>query len=67
MSLKVSFVTSTGAARILGVTPQTVRRLVEKGDLPAVKQDNGYNGRFLIEKAEVDYLKTVRDLKKAGK
>ncbi|MGH1977485.1 helix-turn-helix domain-containing protein [Rothia sp. L_38] len=67
MTLNVSFVTSKAAANILGVTAQTVRRLVERGDLPAVKQENGYNGRYIIELSEVEHLKTMRELQNAGK
>lgn len=64
---KVPFVTTSAAARLLGVTPQTVRRFVERGDLPAVKQENGYHGRLLIERPEVEHLKTMRELQSAGK
>lgn len=67
MSSNVSFVTSTQAANILGVSAQTVRRLVERGDLLAQKVENGYHGRLMFDVAEVEHCRTMRELQKAGK
>lgn len=67
MQEKVSFVTTTLAAKELKVTPQTVRRLIERGELTAYRLENGYNGRHIIERAELAHTQAMRELQTAGK
>lgn len=42
------------AARTLGVSPATVRRLIAAGTLPAAHKLPGPNGAFLIARDAVD-------------
>lgn len=67
MKVMDTFVTTTAAARLLGVTTQTIRRMVRSGELPARRLENDYNGKFIIERSEVEHLKVMRELAAAGK
>lgn len=44
---------TTAAADLLKVTPQTVRRMVDRGDLPAERMENGYHGLMVLARADV--------------
>lgn len=67
MSSDVSFVTSQQAANMLGVSAQTVRRLVERGELEAQKVENGYHGRLMFRVSEIEHARLIRELQTAGK
>lgn len=54
MQHSATFYTTTEAGRRLGVVPQTVRRMVERGQLRAQFAHNGYQGRMLIDPASVE-------------
>lgn len=67
MTKKDAIVSTSQAAKILGVTPQTVRRLVERGEIEAQRVVNGYHGRLMLASSEVEHLKAMRELQRAGK
>jgi excisionase family DNA binding protein len=52
-------ITSAEAAAILGVSPMTVRRRVESGDLDFIRKLPGPNGDYLFDEEEVKRLKTA--------
>lgn len=54
------WITTTAAAARLEVTPQTVRRMVKRGQLPAQRLENGYHGRMLLARTDVEALAEKR-------
>lgn len=42
------------AARVMGISSGSVRRLVQKGDIPAARWNTGKNGKILIKRADLE-------------
>lgn len=47
------------AARELGVTKRTVQRWIADGAMEALRVENGYQGQFLIDPAEVERIRAA--------
>lgn len=45
------------AAALAGVTVKTIRRKIDAGLLPAVKESSAHGNRYMIEQADVERLK----------
>ena len=56
--------TTSAAGRILGLSPDMVRILNDKGILPALKTVNGYR---LFRRADVDKLRSEREQSRAAR
>jgi excisionase family DNA binding protein len=42
------------AARVMGISSGSVRRLVQKGDIPAVRWNSSKNGRIIIKRDDLE-------------
>lgn len=51
------------ASRILGVHPNTVRRLIQQGQLPATQ----FAGKYLIERDKLEMFRTTYDSRPGSK
>ena len=51
---------TAGVAEILGVTPNRVRQLVDRGFLPAVRHD----GRWFFRRHQVEVIANARELRR---
>lgn len=54
-----AFVSQRGAARLLGMSPRTVRRRVERGDLPAFRDPRNDRVR-LLRVADLEALRAAQ-------
>lgn len=58
MSEEIEFVSVGVAAEILGVTRQTIRRMIKRGHLPAEQTDLGDNRvSYRIKRSDLDNVK----------
>jgi DNA-binding transcriptional MerR regulator len=65
MSSQKPLLAAADAARVLGVTPATVRLMVKRGDLrPAFSSESGIR---LFRRAAVERLRDARDAKIAAR
>ena len=51
------------ASRVLSVHPNTVRRLIQQGQLPATQ----FAGKYLIERAKLEIFRTTYDSRPGSK
>lgn len=51
------------ASRVLSVHPNTVRRLIQQGQLPATR----FAGKYLIERAKLEIFRTTYDSRPGSK
>ena len=51
------------ASRVLSVHPNTVRRLIQQGQLPATQ----FAGKYLIERAKLEIFRTIYDSRPGSK
>lgn len=51
------------ASRVLSVHPNTVRRLIKQGQLPATQ----FAGKYLIERAKLEMFRTTYDSRPGSK
>ena len=61
--IQTIFLTSAGAARILGVVPATVRIYERLGKLPAIRTEGGIR---LFDRGEVEKFASEQATRKAG-
>lgn len=51
------FIGTTEAARLLGKSPATIRRMIEAGELkPAARAPGGFRPAYLFNRADVEAL-----------
>ena len=53
---------TAGVAEILGVTPNRVRQLVDRGFLPAVRHE----GRWYFRRHQVEVIANAREARRLG-
>lgn len=63
----LELLTSAQAADRLGVSQRYVSKLVKQGVIDPLHKNPGRTGAYMFKAEEVEALKALRDLQKAGK